>query len=137
MKKILTIFFCTAVFTLSEYWATELLKRLFISGYYTAQSFIEVWNFSAIFGTITTILILSFSYFIRKQAANNSIQKIGLKIGLLSFISWFVFMSSISIGGYNFPLIFGLALVHFVFGFSFPIIYKWLNKKPLFNESFY
>jgi hypothetical protein len=80
MKKILAVLLCIIIFTPYEYLASELVKHLFVSGYYSALSFIEVWGFCIIFSSITILLILLFSFLIRNQAVNNSIQKIGLKM---------------------------------------------------------
>jgi hypothetical protein len=136
MKKILTILLCIIIYTPYEYYSGEFIKSHF-SYYESVYSFVDVSLDYTILSTVDVLLVLLFSFLIRKKASGNSIIKIGIKIGLLYFAIWFLFFSFVSFGSYNFPLVFSFGLAHFIIGFTFPLIYKWLNKKQLFNENFY
>ena len=144
MKKRLSIAFCIIILTLVDFAGSYVIgffreKIIREDTYY--QSVVQVnMLYSLIAIIVLTFILLLLSALLSGFVQVRSIAAAGFITGCISGIITLLFGLSVSWGWKS-----GAAIVHimpsvlkaFLTGFLFPLLYRWFNKKPLFNEHFY
>jgi len=144
MKKYIALIFCIITLAFIDYSGTYMIRylnqRVIPESVSAKRSVVYVSYVSSLLATTFLILIiLIISFFLRKTIHYRSVAKAGIITGLTGSIIAFLFLYSFSISwGYkpNIGVIL-FCIKAFTIGFLFPVLYRWLNKKPLFNEHFY
>ena len=144
MKKRLSIAFCIIILTLVDFAGSYVIgffreKIIREDTYY--QSVVQVnMLYSLIAIIVLTFILLLLSALLSGFVQVRSIAVAGFITGCISGIITLLFGLSVSWGWKS-----GAAIVHvmpsvlkaFLIGFLFPVLYRWFNKEPLFNEHFY